>query len=263
MKGEKSLAGDRQQIEEFLAMNGFKCPNGMSIISIADRRAVINVDVTSLTNRYGSKRIYNSYGEVIGVYFEKEYFAIPKTKKNIHIIQSFGFMKDPSFFFYLNENEYPMDEELRQMWYEVTIRGSKERKEEFAEECKRWAEINKIKPVPKTELARCLLIPESGIRVRDANNEYDDRTYYPIVSYLNPQSISEIGFYSAYENRIMFVDYDGKTYIGKGYYLVNILNSLNYRTFSYYLPIRANEIILDKDLRSAWEAIPENHSCFF
>lgn len=256
MEGEKVVV-ERQEIETFFAENALKCPDGMKIISLEERRSVISVDMDNMINMYGNKNIYNNYGEVIGVYFEKEYYALPQTKRNISMIQSFGILRDPNFFFYLDDDEYPMDEEIRKIWNNMMVRGSKEREDEFTQDCKRWATIKGVQPVPNKELANCLLIPDSGIRVRDSNDEYDDRTYYPLVSYLSPQTISEVGLYTTYENRTMFVNYDGKTYMAKGNHIVNLLKSLNYRALFYFLPIRENEIISDKKIRSAWEEIPE------
>lgn len=256
MEGEKVV--DRQKFVDFLAENALKCPDGMKIISIAGRSQVITVDLTCLINRYGDENVYNNYGEVIGVYYQKEYYALPETKKNISMVQSFVGIKDPNFFFYLNEDEYPKDEQVKEIWQKMTTKGCKEREEEFVQSCKNWALSNlKIKPVPNNEIANCLLIPDEGIRVRDMNGEYDDRTYYPLVSYLDPSSISEVGLYSEYEGRTIFVNYDGRTYMAKGTHIVNLLKSLNYRVFSYFLPIRENEMIIDKDLRSKWKEIPE------
>lgn len=255
MEGKKVV--DRQEIELFLTENALKCFEGMEIISLSERNMIISVNLANLIKVYGEKNIYNHYGEVIGVYFEKEYYALPETKKNISKLVEFGFIKDPNFFFYLNENEHPKDATLSARWNSIKMRGCKEREEEFTQECKRWAKINGIKPVPNTELANCFLIPDSGFVVRDIGDEYDGRVCRPLVSYLDPQTISEVGLYASCDNRTMFVNYDGKTYMAKGNHIEKLLKSLNYRELYYFLPLLENEVIVDEKLQLEWEKIPE------
>ena len=254
MEGEKVV--DRQKFVDFLAENALKCPDGMKIISIAGRSQVITVDLTCLINRYGDENVYNNYGEVIGVYYQKEYYALSETKKNIKILQDFGIIK-AEFFIYLNEDEYPKDKVEKNRWMEILIQGSKQRKEEFKEECEKWAAGNSIKPLPQYELKNCFLIPEEGFRIR-LDDDYDqEEPCSPIVSYLTPRSIEYVGSYSVYHNRVIFVTTDGLTYMAKGNHIPRLLKYLKFREILYFIPFRDNEFIIDEKIRSEWEKIPE------
>ena len=246
-----------ENAREFLQDNGMKCPQGMKLVSLTEHNEVIEVNVDSLVKRFGDINVYNCYGEIIGVVYQGEYFSLPETRKNISTLQSFNINK-AHFILELDDDKYPLDPVIRKEWMEILVRGSKERKVEFADDCRRWAESNYILPIPKEELTKCLLIPERGIRVKVVDDEYDqEELYNPIVSYLTPRSIEYVGAYSEYNGRVIFVNTDGKTYMSKGNHMVNLLKKLHFRSYAFFIPFRDNEVIINRDLRLLWDGIPE------
>ena len=246
-----------EDAREFLQENGMKCPQGMKLVSLTEHNEVIEVNVDGLVKRFGDVDVYNCYGEIIGVVYKGEYFSLPETRNNINILQSFNINK-AHFILELDDNKYPLDPIIRKDWMAILVRGSEERKEEFIEDCQKWAQTNSILTIPKKELENCLMIPEKGIRVKVVDDEYDEEELYtPIVSYLTPRSIEYVGAYSEYNGRVIFVNTDGKTYMSKGDHMVNLLKKLNFRPYAFFIPFRDNEVIINKDLRLLWEDIPE------
>lgn len=257
MEGEKVV--DRKSWDdarEFLEENGMKCPRGMKVFSIGERE-VIEVDAVNLSKRFDGANVYNCYGEIIGVLYQNEYYALPETRKNINALQTFNINK-ADFVIILDEDSYPLDPIVRKEWLAILVKGAEERKEEFIEDCQRWAQANSILTIPKKELENCLMIPEKGIRVRVVDDEYDEEEEYdPLVDYLNPRSIEYVGAYSEFHGRVIFVNTDGKTYMSKGNHMVNLLKKLNFKVYAIFLPFKDNEVIINKDLRHLWEDIPE------
>lgn len=256
MEGESKRVVDREEFESFLRENALHCYKGMQILTLGAHNEIIEVNSEGLVKRFEGANVYNCYEEVIGVLYQGEYYALSETKKNIKILQDFGIIK-AEFFIYLNEDEYPKDKVEKNRWMEILIQGSKQRKEEFKEECEKWAAGNSIKPLPQYELKNCFLIPEEGFRIR-LDDDYDqEEPCSPIVSYLTPRSIEYVGSYSVYHNRVIFVTTDGLTYMAKGNHIPRLLKYLKFREILYFIPFSDNEFIIDEKIRSEWEKIPE------
>lgn len=252
----KEVVVRSEDVREFLDDNGLKCPKGMRLFSV-EKREVIEVDPDILSKRFGGANVYNYTGEVIGVLFEGEYYALPETRKNFKKLQDFNIQK-ADFALVFSENEYPQDPIVKGEWLAKLVRGAEERKEEFVEECQAWAQERNILTIPKKELENCLMIPEKGITVKVVDEEYDsEETYKPLVSNLTPRSIEYVGSYSDYNGRVIFVNTDGKTYMAKGNHMVNLMKKLNFRHYGIFIPFEDNEVIINRDLRHLWEDIPE------
>lgn len=263
MKGKKVIVTYRETIEQFLARCALKCPQGMRIVSAGEHNEVVEVDVNTLNNKFKDMNVYNCFRNAIGVLYKKEYYALPETKLYVKMLQEFGIVK-ADFFVFLNEDQFPHQEHMVNRWKEIISNATNQRREEFKDDCRMWAKANKVQPVPIEELGHCLPIPINGIGVIIEGDEDDDgdsfdqyEFYDPIVKYVNPRSIEYVGSYSVYNNRVIFVDVDGTTYLAKGNHIVKILNNLNFRMLNYFLPFRDGEVIIDESLRKLWEQIPE------
>ena len=260
MKGKK-VSKRQEEIEKFFEENAVLCPQGMKIVSLVSH-SVRALDVEAISRRYKKTNVFNYQPEVISVIFDGKYYLLPTTQNNIDTLLSFGIIHSTDFDLNLKENDYPEDKENMKKWMELLTRGAEARKDEFMQACKKRAIKNGIKPVPNKELANCLEIPEVGLRVKIVDNHFYDEetTYQPIVKYLAPDSITHVGTYSTYNGKVIFVNYDGKTYLSKGTHIVNVLNSLNYAVHPYYVPFSNTDVglvIVDKELRKQWGRVEE------
>ncbi len=257
MEGVKVIVSYRETIEQFLARCAMKCPQGMQIASTGEHNEVVEIDVDYLNNKFKDMNVYNCFRNAIGVLYKKEYYALPETKLYVKKLQEFGIVK-ADFFVFLNEDQFPMQDHMVKRWKEIISNATKQRREEFKDDCRIWAKVHKAQPVPIEELGHCLPVPINGIRVMTEDDEFDQGEFYdPIVKYDNPRSIDYVGSYSVYHNRVIFVDTDGTTYLAKGNHIVKVLSNLNFRLLNYFIPFRDGETIIDENLRKLWEQIPE------
>jgi len=241
----------------FFKRYALKCPKGMEIVSLTEHNEVIEVNFDNLTKRFKKINVYNCYKGAIGVLYQNEYYALPETKTYINKLQAYGIVK-ADFFIYLHEDQYPKDQKFMLRWNEILHQGIEQRRNEFKEECSKWAEDHSIIPIPMSELQNCLMIPRDGIKVRIDGGDYDqEETYNPIVSYTNPINIEYVGSFSNVGNRVIFVATDGTTYLSKGSHIVNELKRLNFRELNYLTPFRDDEVIVDEKLKFLWDNIQE------
>ena len=72
---------------------------------------------------------------------------------------------------------------------------------------------------------------------------------------LDMMPFEKIGKYCKNNGKVVFVYQNGKTYVTKGYKIIDELKAAGYEEESACVPFSRGEVIRDPELRARWESI--------
>lgn len=120
------------------------------------------------------------------------------------------------------------------------------------EKIEEWYDEHYIKNLPKSVLEKCFEIPDSGIMAKNILYEVE---IHPIS--LHRFDSTKLGRYCCNNGKVVFVHRDGKTFVAKGYGIVNLLEDAGYRSGSLFVPFSNGETPTDPQLATRWEKLPK------
>ena len=126
----------------------------------------------------------------------------------------------------------------------------------FEIECVKYSDEHGIGTLDDDILENCFLIPAKGIRVR--YRSFED-IFYPIINstLVDDKASALLGNFCYRNNRVVFVYRNGKTYVTKGYKIVENLRKAGYKERSLFVPFANGEKIMTPSLAKKWEKIKE------
>lgn len=200
-------------------------------------------DVAKFNGCYASNNSTLAYVDIEGTLH-----VTPFTHAALKCLQENGFTEK---FFYVpfSNGDYPTAEKSR--WEFLRKAAKKEYEEKFTEDCLSYCEKNNIHKLSEDVLSKCFEIPKTGVRTKKFG--YED-TYYPVIttSYLDCMSIEKLGKFCYNNGKVVFIHCDGKTYLAKGYKILDILRNAGYRQKGFFVPLSNGEEILDPYLADQW-----------
>ncbi len=130
-------------------------------------------------------------------------------------------------------------------------------KERFQSDCLTFCEMNRIHPLDKKYLDRCLRIPNDGIDVK-YNCINLCNTYYPIVTtdVFDSSVEKAIGHYDTNNDVIVFVYIDASTYVTRDWDVLTALSKAGYVLGDFPVPLSYDETICDNKIRKKWDSLP-------
>lgn len=178
-------------------------------------------------------------------------YVTPFTMAAYKCLKENGFTEN-SFYVPFSNGDYPTLEKAR--WEELREMAKNEYEEEFTEECITYCEEHGIGELAEETLSKCLQIPKTGVLAKRFNFE---SVYYPAITstILDCVGIDRIGSFCYNNGKVVFVYRDGKTYVTKGYKILNLLREAGYKEKGLFVPFSNGEQILDPDLAAKWASL--------
>lgn len=182
---------------------------------------------------------------------DNEVFVIPSTRITMRSLRSAGFC-EKRFYVPFSNWDYPKAEQFK--WNSLREKAHQSRKEEFASDCEAYCDERHIGTISEETLANCFEMPENGVMVKHFC--FDD-CYYPIINTTCFDSIviDRIGHFCTNNGKVVFVYRNGKTYVAKGYEILNELRAAGYTKSGLFVPFSNGEQIQDCVLKARWESI--------
>lgn len=165
-------------------------------------------------------------------------------------LRSAGFC-EKYFYVPFSNGDYPKAEQFK--WNAIREKARQSYKEDFVSDCEAYCDERHIGTISEETLDNCFEMPENGVRVKHL---YFEDTYYPIMN----QSCLDcrcdnLGHFCSNNGRVVFVYRNGKTYVAKGYKILDELRVAGYTKSGLFVPFSNGEQIQDCVLKARWESI--------
>lgn len=182
---------------------------------------------------------------------DNEVFVTPYTRITIRSLRSAGFC-ERSFYVPFSNWDYPKSEQFK--WNSLRETARQFCVEDFAEDCVSYSDEHHIGTISEETLRNCFEMPYTGVKVK--HHCYED-CYYPSITCLDSRAFDSIGHFCTNNGRVAFVYRNGKTYVAKGYKIVDELRAAGYTWSAFFVPFSNGEEIQDYALRVRWESVTE------
>jgi len=178
-------------------------------------------------------------------------YVTPFTMTALMCLKEHNFTSN-SFYVPFSNGDYPTDQKAQ--WEKLRKMAQENHEEAFIEECISYCDNNGIGELPAEELSKCFQIPKMGIRTQRYGIE---STYHPLITstIFDCISIQRIGKFCYNNGKVVFVYRDGKTYVAKGYKILDFLRNAGYEQKGLFVPFSNGEQIIDPILARQWAAL--------
>lgn len=182
---------------------------------------------------------------------DNEVFVTPYTRITIRSLRSAGFC-EKYFHVPFSNGDYPKFEQFK--WNALREKARQSYAEDFVEDCVSYCDEHHIGTISEETLRNCFEMPSAGVKVKHI---YFEDCYYPIINStcFDCCAVDHIGHFCCNNGRVVFVYRNGKTYVAKGYKIVNELRVAGYTESGLFVPFSNGEQIQDSVLNARWESI--------
>ena len=211
--------------------------------------AVSRLDLEGIVPKFnGCYAVNNS---TVAFVFENEIYVTPETNKVRETLNQAGF-RMCCFKVPFSNWDYPRDKKER--WEQLREKAREAQEDEFMMDCLVYSQEMGFGEMERETLKNCFEIPVNGVSVIFPT--YVDH-YFPVISafMLDKMPFEKIGKFCKNNGKVVFVYQNGKTYVAKGYKIVDELKSAGYKEESMRVPFSRGELIKDPVLRERWEAL--------
>lgn len=211
------------------------------------------LNISELASKFNG--CYATNNSTVCFVSDNEVFVTPYTRTTMRSLHSAGFC-EKCFYVPFSNNDYPMSEHFK--WYSLREKARQSYAEDFVEDCVSYCDEHHIGTISEETLQNCFEMPSTGVKVKHL--DFED-CYYPILdskyfdSYLNCIVADRIGHFCTNNGKVVFVYRNGKTYVAKGYKILNELRAAGYTESGLFVPFSNGEQIHNPDLRARWESI--------
>ena len=227
-----------------LKKNSLKLYNGMIVVYPQFHQE----DIFSLEGKPKfDSRYYAVYNSTI-IYVENgDYYVCPWSKSTMKTLLKTGF-EERSLYVPFSNWDYPKKEE--ELWQHLREMAQHEAEYHFLQDCIAYSNEHRIDTLPDEIMDNCMVIPSSGIEVK--KGKFNDRIY-PLLTCFDCAINRKIATYNYNEGVVVFIYYDGQTYITKGYGIIPILKKRGYReNEALFVPLSNKEEIIDPNIKQKW-----------
>ena len=188
---------------------------------------------------------------VCAVTFEGKIFVAPYTRIMMDALNAAGFIS-ANFYVPFSNWDYPKFE--KEKWEALQNKANEARKQAFIYDCNEYCDKHGIGEISDETLKNCFQMPAEGVAVKHI---YFDNTYYPQLNTtcLDYVAIEKLGKFCGNNGRVVFVYRDGKTYVTKGYRIMEELRMAGYEEAGLFVPFSNGETIQDPILKARWDEI--------
>ena len=208
-----------------------------------------SLDLTELTPKFNG--CYASNNSTVCYVDEEGIFVTPYTRSVIDTLRHEGFK---SKFFYVSFSNWDYPKSEKEKWEYLRLKAHQAYSEEFTMDCIRYCDEHRIGAISEESLKNCFEMPATGVRVKHPN--FED-CYFPRITSgcFDYVAVTNIGRFCTNNGRVVFIYRDGKTYVTKGYKIVDELRTAGYKECGIFVPFSNGEEIVDPVLRARWESI--------
>lgn len=182
---------------------------------------------------------------------DNEVFVTPYTRITMRSLRSAGFC-EKYFYVPFSNGDYPKAEQFK--WNSLREKARQSYVEDFVEDCVSYCDEHHIGTISEETLGNCFEMPATGVKVKHL---YFEDCYYPIINStcFDCTAVDRIGHFCTNNGKVVFVYRNGKTYVAKGYKILNELRAAGYTESGFFVPFSNGEEIQDYALRVRWESI--------
>ena len=182
---------------------------------------------------------------------DNEVFVTPYTRIIMRSLRSAGFCEG-YFYVPFSNGDYPKTEQFK--WNSLREKARQSYAEDFVEECVSYCDEHHIGTISEETLENCFEMPATGVKVKHL---YFEDCYYPIINStcFDCTAVDRIGHFCTNNGKVVFVYRNGKTYVAKGYKILNELRAAGYTESGLFVPFSNGEHIQDCVLKARWESI--------
>ncbi len=176
-------------------------------------------------------------------------YVTPETSKAYKALASFS---ERDFYVPFSNGDYPKEE--KDFWEHLCSMQRELQKKEFIHDCNEYCDKHHIGALDESILENCLIIPNTGVRVR---HFYYEDVYYPVINqtFFDSTVPDRIGKFCLNNGKVVFVYRDGTTRVTKGYKILDALKEAGYEKSGIFVPFSNGEEIIDSAVQVRWEKI--------
>lgn len=204
-----------------------------------------NLNLSEIAPKFPNRYAMNN--STVAFVSDHEVYVTPYTRTVVSTLESSGFRSE-YFYVPFSNGDYPKDENAQ--WVALIEKARQTRQLEFADECIAYCEKHHIRALSSETLANCFEMPRDGVHVK---HHYFEDWYYPVLT--SGLDTTKIGHYCTNNGRVVFIHQDGKTYVTKGYKILDELRAAGYKETGIFVPFSNGEQIVDPVQRLCWESI--------
>lgn len=191
---------------------------------------------------------YSPNNSTVAFISGSEMYVAPYTRELMSALSCF---RREYFYVPFSNLDYPKFEQNQ--WESLRAVAREASKADFVTDCEKYCDEHHIGSISDETLANCFEIPEEGVRVKHL---YFEDTYYPIMNQSCLDCRCEnLGHFCYNNGCVVFVYRNGKTYVAKGYKIIQELESVGFTNAGLFVPFSNGEQIQDWAMRNRWDSI--------
>ena len=204
----------------------------------------INFNVATFNGSYASNN------GTLAFVVDDTLYVTPSTRRAYSALAGFS---EKYFYVPFSNGDYPKNEQYR--WKQLRTMQDEQRRECFVTDCLDYCDKHFVGTLSEAILERCFELPETGVHVKHLY--YEDWIYPTFAGhYFDCAHLHEmLGTYCTNNGRVVFIYRDGRTFVTKGYKILDALRAAGFKEKGLFVPFSNGEVIQDPILRAKWEAI--------
>lgn len=208
-----------------------------------------SLNVSELESKFNG--CYATNNSTICFVSDNKVFVTPYTRIAMRSLHFAGFC-EKYFYVPFSNGDYPKAEQLK--WSSLREKACSSYAEDFVEDCVSYCDKHHIGTISEETLENCFEMPVTGVKVKHL---YFEDCYYPIITSncLDCRAVDSIGHFCTNNGKVVFVYRNGKTYVAKGYKILNELRAAGYTESGLFVPFSNGEEIQDCVMKARWESI--------
>lgn len=194
---------------------------------------------------------YATNNSTVCFVFGNEVFVTPYTRNAMKILHSADF-REEHFYVPFSNGDYPKAEQSK--WVTLRKKARQSYEKDFVEDCASYCDKHHIGTISDETIRNCFEMPSTGVKVKHI---YFETCYYPVINsgIFDATAVDSIGHFCTNNGKVVFVYRNGKTYVAKGYKILNELCAAGYTESNLFVPFSNGEQILEPYLKARWESI--------
>ncbi len=194
---------------------------------------------------------YCTNNGTLAMVIDNTLYVTPSTRAARELLEEEGF-EEKYFYVPFSNGDYPVKEQWT--WENLKAKANATHYQEFLEDCAKYCDEHGIGEVDESILSNALEIPHGGIRIMHLG--YESKVH-PVINsiLLDSYSAERLGAYCCNNGRVVFITRDAKTYVTKGYKILDSLRESGFKEKSVFVPFSNGEEILDSEYAFKWAQI--------
>lgn len=207
------------------------------------------IGIQELCSKFNGR--YATNNSTVAFVSEGEMYVAPYTRSLIIALIKAGFLRE-NFYVPFSNGDLPQYE--WNQWESLRDSAHQSYEDDLITEYEKYCDEHCIGTISEKTLENCFEIPEEGIKVK---YQHFEDIYYPFMNhgFFQNECNKYLGKYCFNNGRVVFIYRNGKTYVTKGYKIVEELKAAGFSRTDLFVPFSNGEKICNYVLREKWESI--------